>query len=183
MLARAARRQDIGRANGNPRPQWKDRRRLSCQAQKSQSRLLSRPAGPSPALAGQAPDDWLRLADQRQYNAEEIARLLVGRIARRGRNVNLASRNYDPRRARTQRPQSNWHYRWLGTDLRRHRGCGRHSRRFGSGVERDLIVTSQRSSMGIQITEWHQSQAEFLSQWFTIDSFQALIPSALGGFS
>src|ERR1051326_3864932 len=134
MLARAARRQDIGGAHGNPRSQWKDRRRLSFQAQKSQSRLLSRLVGPSPALAGQAPDAWLRLndhlrdrlAEERQYDAEEIARLLVGRIARRGRNVNIASRNHDPRRAWTQRPQSNWHYRWFGADLSRHRGCGRH---------------------------------------------------------
>ena len=31
--------------------------------------------------------------------------------------------------------------------------------------------------------KWPQSEGEFSFPWFTIDSSQALIPSALGGFS
>ena len=75
-------------------------------------------------------DDHLRdwLAEEREQDAEEGARVLARRIARRRRDADLASRDHDSRGVGSEGAQGHRHHRRHGADFRRHRRCGRHSR-------------------------------------------------------
>ena len=70
-----------------------------------------------------------RLARQRQAHAEEIqGHAVVGRVARRGRDPDLAPGDHDPRRARREGKTRHRHHRRHGAHFGGHRGRGGHHR-------------------------------------------------------